>query len=431
MIRARIQSLVQRGRRLSKSQADYYRLRTEWLRFKSHLVDSVTGLPTFAAVLEQGRRLLDEKGGLDVIYLDLGRSGAHEAKLGWESYDETVQEFAGRLGSLGESAGIAEKDIVCVHTGRSDRFLLLLGAPAEPTSIKQRQARVTGALQSRVASRLGVGHARVTPNPMVRPERSIQQAVADAMMMSLRSDRTISPALEDELARIIAEKAVRSVFHPIIRLADREIIGHEALTRPVGDFAFESVEHMFSFAESSDLLVDFERLCRETAMGVSHERDGGGLLFLNCSPLALEDERWVSAETREALAGGGLTPDDVVIEITERLAVERKVAFAVALARLKDAGFRLAVDDMGTGYASLQALAEIEPDYLKFDVSLVRDIHKSPIKQSLLESLRNLAGKIEARVIAEGIEQQEELDALKALGIELGQGFLFHTEGSS
>jgi len=413
---------------LSKSQADYYRLRTEWLRLKSHLVDSVTGLPTFAAVLERARRLLDEKGGLDIVYLDLGRSGAHEAKLGWERYDGTVQEFAVRLGGLGESAGVVEGDIVCVHTGRSDRFLLLLGAPAEPTPIKERRARVLDALQSRVARRLGVGHARVLPNPMVRPERAIQQAVADAMMMSLRSDRTISPALESELARIIADKAVRSVFHPIIRLEDRGVIGHEALTRPVGDVVFESVEHMFSFAESSDLLVDFERLCRETAMGASCERDGGGLLFLNCSPLALEDERWVGGETREALAVGGLTPGDVVIEITERIAVERKTAFAVALARLKDSGFRLAIDDMGTGYASLQALAEIEPDYLKFDVSLVRDIHESPIKQSLLESLRKLADKIGARVIAEGIEQQAELDTLKALGIELGQGFLFHSE---
>ena len=137
---------------------------------------------------------------------------------------------------------------------------------------------------------------------------------------------------------------------------------------------------------------------------------------------------WVGAETREALAAGGLTPGDVVIEITERLAVERKTAFAEALARLKECGFRLAVDDMGTGYSSLQALAEIQPEYLKFDVSLVRDIHKSPIKRSLLESLRDFAGKIEARVIAEGIEQPEELDALLALGIELGQGFLFHTE---
>jgi EAL domain-containing protein (putative c-di-GMP-specific phosphodiesterase class I) len=83
---------------------------------------------------------------------------------------------------------------------------------------------------------------------------------------------------------------------------------------------------------------------------------------------------------------------------------------------------------MGAGYASLQALASIEPEFLKFDVSLVRDIDRSSIKRSLLESLRQLADKIRARVIAEGIEREEEKETLLDLGIELGQGFYFHRE---
>jgi EAL domain-containing protein (putative c-di-GMP-specific phosphodiesterase class I) len=84
------------------------------------------------------------------------------------------------------------------------------------------------------------------------------------------------------------------------------------------------------------------------------------------------------------------------------------------------------VDDMGAGYASLQSLASIEPDFLKFDTSLVRDIDHSSIKQSLLLSLRQLGDKINARVIAEGIEREGELRTLVDLGIELGQGYLFH-----
>jgi EAL domain-containing protein (putative c-di-GMP-specific phosphodiesterase class I) len=88
----------------------------------------------------------------------------------------------------------------------------------------------------------------------------------------------------------------------------------------------------------------------------------------------------------------------------------------------------VAVDDMGAGYASLQSLASIEPDFLKFDTSLVRDIDKSSIKRSLLESLRELAEKIHARVIAEGVERTEEMRTLLELGIELGQGFHFHRE---
>jgi EAL domain-containing protein (putative c-di-GMP-specific phosphodiesterase class I) len=98
------------------------------------------------------------------------------------------------------------------------------------------------------------------------------------------------------------------------------------------------------------------------------------------------------------------------------------------LRSFKARGYRVAVDDMGAGYASLQSLASIEPDFLKFDVSLVRDIDKSSIKRGLLESLRSLADKIRARVIAEGIEREEERQTLLGLGVELGQGFLFHKE---
>ena len=106
----------------------------------------------------------------------------------------------------------------------------------------------------------------------------------------------------------------------------------------------------------------------------------------------------------------------------------RHHGFQGALRKLKERGYGVAVDDMGAGHASLQALASIEPDFLKFDVSLVRDIDKSSIKRSLLETLRGLAEKMRARVIAEGIEREGERETLQSLGIELGQGFLFHRE---
>ena len=110
------------------------------------------------------------------------------------------------------------------------------------------------------------------------------------------------------------------------------------------------------------------------------------------------------------------------------MTVAREEAFQAALRSFKRKGYCIAVDDMGAGHASLQALAAIEPDFLKFDVSLVRDIDTSSIKKSLLESLRTLAEKIDARVIAEGVERDEERCTLLSLGIELGQGFFFHRE---
>jgi EAL domain-containing protein (putative c-di-GMP-specific phosphodiesterase class I) len=263
---------------------------------------------------------------------------------------------------------------------------------------------------------------------MTRAERAIQQAVSDAMMMSLAERQGIESARREELQLLIAQKRVRSVFHPIVRIADRSVVGHEALTRPVGEHGFGSVEELFAFAESTDLLSEFERLCRTTSIRAAAELPGRGLLFLNASARAVEDPEWSSGQVDVLLAQNGMSPKNVVIEITERLAVTQIDTFSVVLRSFKERGYRVAVDDMGAGYASLQSLASIEPEFLKFDVSLVRDIDKSSIKRGLLESLRSLADKIRARVIAEGIEREEERATLLSLGVELGQGFLFHKE---
>jgi EAL domain-containing protein (putative c-di-GMP-specific phosphodiesterase class I) len=256
----------------------------------------------------------------------------------------------------------------------------------------------------------------------------VQQAVSDAILMSLRAREGIEAARHEELSRLIAEGGVRTVFHPIVTLADRRGIGHEALTRVVRPTSFDSVEELFSFAESTDLLVDFERLCRGVAIRTAPGLQARGLLFLNASAPAVLDPEWFSGAMEALLGRSGMTPRDVVVEITERLAVGLHHGFQGALRKLKERGYRVAVDDMGAGHASLQALAAIEPDFLKFDVSLVRDIDKSSIKRSLLETLRGLAEKMRARVIAEGIEREGERATLQSLGIELGQGFLFHRE---
>ena len=422
---------------MTTGEGDYYRLRTEWLRFKSHLQDGLTGLPALPAVAEEARRLLETHGGLEVAYLDLGRSGWHETKLGWAAYDETIREFAKKLAGM-RGGTLQPSDIVCLHTVRSDRFLILSGRKPEETGpgLKDRvvQALRKGVraqapqAQTQDVPRIASGSARVRKDPMTRPERQVHQAVAAAMLSSLLEREGIESARREELLRLISEAGVRSVFHPIVKIADRSVVGHEALTRPIGMTGFDSVEELFAFAESTDLLTDFERLCRATSIRAAKAVPNRGLLFLNASARAALDPDWANGTVDTLLQDSGISPRDVVVEITERLAVVRHDAFAATLRTFKERGFRVAIDDMGAGYASLQALASIEPEFLKFDVSLVRDIDKSSIKRSLLESLRSLGDKIRARVIAEGIEREEERATLISLGVELGQGFLFHKE---
>jgi EAL domain-containing protein (putative c-di-GMP-specific phosphodiesterase class I) len=273
-----------------------------------------------------------------------------------------------------------------------------------------------------------VVHRRLRLVPMIRAERTIQQAVTDAMLKGLLEGEESQHQKRDQLKRLIETRNVRAVFHPIVRMRDGQAIGHEALTRPGLETSFTSVEELFAFAESTDLLMDFERLCRTTAIRSAATLPGRGLVFLNASTRAVEDPEWQNGAVDAQLAESHLQPDDVVVEITERMAVDRQDAFQAALRGFKARGYRVAVDDMGAGHASLQSLAAIEPDFLKFDVSLVREIDRSSIKRSLLESLRTLAEKIHAQVIAEGVEREQERATLLALGIDLGQGFYFHRE---
>src|SRR3990172_5204250 len=112
--------------RLSTARADYSRLRTEWLRFKSQLFDALTGLPALPAVIEDVRRVVEARGGVEVLYLDLGRSGLHEMAHGWAAYDEAVREFAQLLLSSRESGALGTHDVVCLLSVRSDRFIAFL-----------------------------------------------------------------------------------------------------------------------------------------------------------------------------------------------------------------------------------------------------------------------------------------------------------------
>jgi predicted signal transduction protein with EAL and GGDEF domain len=104
----------------------------------------------------------------------------------------------------------------------------------------------------------------------------------------------------------------------------------------------------------------------------------------------------------------GLRPESIVLEITERVAIQEWNKFKKVIHEFRNYGFKVAIDDMGAGYSSLQAIAELEPDFLKFDISLVRNIHENLIKLGILETLVALSAKINAQVIAEGVEEIEE-----------------------
>jgi EAL domain-containing protein (putative c-di-GMP-specific phosphodiesterase class I) len=147
-------------------------------------------------------------------------------------------------------------------------------------------------------------------------------------------------------------------------------------------------------------------------------------------PDSIHDPHLSGGEFVDLLAEAGLSPQQVVLELTEHSAVRDFVAFRRTLERFRALGFRLAMDDVGSGYSGLQAIAEIAPDFIKVDMHLVRGVHESTIKRELIDTIRRFTDSTGITLVAEGVESTEELEALVKVGVRCAQGYLFARPGA-
>ncbi len=412
---------------------DYFRLRAEWLRFKNHVFDANTELPTLAAVLDDVRRLVEDRGTVGLVYFDLGGDPQVEAYHGWLAYDELLRSFVRTLEGLAAEGLLSPRDRIAAVSVRSDKFLVFLGgsgaAPLDLAGVSALATRLRERLAATLADQSGVpakfhdGHALLERDPMLRTERLIHRALDEAMLMSLRRRVSDDDHRAQGLDALIRSGHVNTFYQPIMELRSRSVIGHEVFNRGPAGSPLEDAEGLFALAERTGRLLDFERLCRACAIGSARRHlPAGQKLFLNTSARTLSDPDVAGAGFVSLVERSGLAHGDVVLEINERVASEARADYGTVLRELKRAGFRIAIDDMGAGYSSLHSVVEIEPDYMKFDVSFVHNIDRSLIKRSLLETLVELAVKIRAEVIAEGIEGEQELHAVRDMGVHLGQG---------
>ncbi len=203
-------------------------------------------------------------------------------------------------------------------------------------------------------------------------------------------------------------------LQPVVDVLSGVSAGFEALAR------FDSPQPpdvWFQQAEPVGLRLPLELAAARTALTALDRPGHVGYLSLNLSAEAI-----LSDEFPALVAAAD--PRRLVVEITEHAAVEDYEALTRALYRPRAAGLRLAVDDAGAGYASLRHILKLRPDFIKIDLSLVRDIHLDPVRQALATSLVTFARSLGAVLVAEGVEQQAELDSLVKLGVRHMQGYL-------
>ena len=409
----------------------------EWLKLRGCLFDPTTRLPSLPLVLDDVRRRLESGEALGLIYLDLSGAGEAERAAGWQNHDDAIRQLAEALRQCQERL-LGEHDALAVLAVRGDEMVLFVGLEGEDAPTQRLEELYAGVLAAiRDALLLGPGfqghgsclHSaclELTHEPQIRIERSIYRALSIARESCRTESRRRHSGRFDELRRILVAGDILIRFQPIVDLELGRAHGYEALSSAPTPAIFENPEVLFAFAEESEGIVDLERLCRRQALeriGPVFGSHGSGKVFLNCSAHAFGDPRLLE-DLQAWTAGAGLSPSDVVLEVTERTAILEWQKFRRKLDEARDSGVQIAIDDMGSGYSSLRAVGEIQPEYLKFDCSLIHGIHGSAIKRDLLETLVTLADKIGARAIAEGIEVEAELAVVRALGVDLAQGYL-------
>ena len=409
-------------------KADLFELQAQLLQHRACLYDPETQLPTLAAVMDQVRKALDERSTVQVLVIQIEQEQSLELVVGWERYDVLLKSAAEYL-SEALAATMGGSSVLCQDRVRGDRFLIfssdrrqtarMLELCAEPIAVSTAEG------EDGWTFNLRVGRGDIRLRPTQRVERCIYAGVAEAEGDFSRRGEELDLTRLRELHRILRERQITTLFQPIFRLPQRKLVGFEALSRGPEATYLEPAENLFGFAMRSGMLGELEQLCVERALASAHRLPFGSTLFVNLSFRGLEHLESGQGGLAHIVRQAGWSPREFVLEITEHTYAEDPEGIAKRVWKLREQGFRVAIDDMGTGYSSLHTLAELRPDYIKLDHMLVRDLASEPIKRNLVSAITGFARTSQSLVIAEGVERQEEVSALQELGVYLIQGYFF------
>jgi EAL domain-containing protein (putative c-di-GMP-specific phosphodiesterase class I) len=214
-------------------------------------------------------------------------------------------------------------------------------------------------------------------------------------------------------------------FQPIVDPQKRKVFAYEALLRTT-EPALPNPKAVLDAAERLHVLPDLARRIHSLAAQAMSDASPSALLFVNLHPRDLLDPTLFESDMPL-----GKIASRVVLEITERATLDDIKDLERRVAILRYMGFRLAVDDLGAGYAGLTSFARLEPEFVKLDISLVQEIHTSPVRQKLVASMTSLCRDLGMRVIAEGVEEPADRDHLAALGCHFQQGYFFAKPGKA
>lgn len=226
-----------------------------------------------------------------------------------------------------------------------------------------------------------------------------------------------------ELRKIIDEELIMSFYQPVYLLKPMKLYGFEVLSRPRTQSILSNPELLFKAALQFGLYPDLEILSWRKAVNkiAPQLKLSDHKLFLNCNPYLVEGPKFLTVKS--IFDESQILPENVIFEITERSAIVDFKAFYECLKHYRECNFKIAVDDVGGGYASLEAIVETRPEVVKIDRHIVSDLKSDDFKKSIIKFIVAFCKENHIMSIAEGIETKEDLRAVMDLGVDAGQGY--------
>ncbi len=414
------------------------------LRDASVYYDEITGLPTLANVQVEVQHLLADHSQLGIIYISLEGIHTLEEQDGFEVVDDVFRIVGARL-SDSRGQMLRSEDFLSISS-LGNAFLIVLSpsreqgyvSDADLLAIKTRiedklLVGIEDELKRRLEVKIGVfvGCGRLSQSPKVRFKRALLHAIDDAVNGIQRERSQTRHHLHAEFQKILSNEQVTCVYQPVVRVSDYAVVGYELLARGPLQSELHRPDVLFEVARDQGRVPELDRLCRMMAARASSTLPDQYLRFINTEPINLFFQARSDLFVHELVAA---TPAHLrgktIIEVTEKSVIEDFQRVREVVARLREQGFRIAIDDAGAGYSGLQTVVEIEPDFMKLDMSLLRNIETSQVKQRLVSTLRDFSQGAGIDLVAEGVETIEQLEKVVELGVPYVQGFLFAHPGS-
>ncbi|HEC15131.1 MAG TPA: EAL domain-containing protein [Sedimenticola sp.] len=406
---------------------------------KSFYHDERLDTPTVIKAYDKIEKILLKSSYLTCITIQIDQLSDIEYLYGSSTYNALLGETKEVIREMRERYFRSE-DIFLVDLFENDTFIIFLAEPRnEETKILNHLDRIVTRAEQSIEKRIfnllfpytkeyakpSVGYALVINNPMINNMRLIMQLISSSKRMGHFMAEKSAYRSRYLLQKVILEKDITSVFQPIVNLKTLDVLGYEALSRGPRDSVFSNPFLMFLLAAEYGLSFELDSICRAKAFESARALDSDKKIFVNTLAMTIHDPEFRGAYLEKLFEDMKIKPENVVFEINEKVAIANYELFRSSLKDYSDIGIVHASDDVGTGYSDLERIMELQPGFMKVDISLVRDLHNSHIKQEIIKAMVSLAKGLNSEIVAEGIESAEEFEALKTLGVTYGQGYLF------